>query len=106
MEAGRRGMSTSIATDGYCDGESNVNTAIVVFLSSHMKGTLTRANAILQKIRVTSLTGHKTRIMLSIYTVLLRGSVVFYSFVYSVTMGRMFKPMLLCGDRNRYQQQV
>ena len=49
MEAGRHGMSTSIATDGFCDGESNVNTAIVVFLSSHMKGTLTRANAILQK---------------------------------------------------------
>ena len=49
MEAGRRGLSTSIATDGYCDGESNVTTAIVVFLSSLMKGTLIRANAILQK---------------------------------------------------------
>ena len=44
-----RGLSTSIATDGFCDGESNVTTAIVVFLSSLMKGTLTRANAILQK---------------------------------------------------------
>ena len=41
-------LSTSIATVGFCDGES-IRSPMEAGISSHMKGTLTRANAILQK---------------------------------------------------------
>ena len=81
-----------------------VFTAIVIRRMFMHEGNTYTGNAILQKIRVTSLTGHETRIMLSIYTVLLRGSVVFYTFVYSVTMGANVQAYVtLWGQKQRYK---
>ena len=59
------------------------------FHSSCMKGTLIRANVIpVQKICPTTDDSDKS-ISVALF------------FVYSVALGRMFKPLYLCGDRSR-----